>query len=432
MQKNYGSLSNKKITEKKKKTCLQNFGVEHPLQNKIIYNKVKESYIKHYGVDHWTKSNNYKEKFEKIYQSSNKKEIAIKNLINTLNVYDLEYLNGYNRNISTVKVKCKKCRTIFDFRVVSSYNDSCWVCPKCYPHNKRKTISQPEFEIKNYLLELGIKEEDIIQNSRKIIHGKELDIYIPSKNLAIEFNGLYWHASNNNSWFKNMIPKDKNYHLEKTQLCEKLGIKLITIFEDEWLYKKDIVKDLIKSNICKNNTVYARNCKIKNLSVSECNQFINKNHIQGCGHSKIKLGLIYNNTIVCTMTFSQSKNNSYEINRFCNKLNTTVVGGASKLLKYFINNYHPSKIISYADRRYSQGKLYEKLGFQFIKNTVPNYWWFGNGINQRKHRSNFTKKSILEKNPNLDKNKTDIELMTELGYSLIYDCGSKLYKLQCD
>lgn len=432
LSKNYGSLSNPEISKKKKETCLKRFGVEHPLQSKEIYEKVKETYKKHYGVDHYSSSEEYKKRYNKIYESSKKKEIAIKNLINTISKYDLEYIDGYDRNTSTVKVKCKKCQTEFNFRVVTSYNDSCWVCPTCYPNHKRSNISQNEFEIRNYLESIGIKKSDMIFNSRKIIYPQELDIYIPSKNLAIEFDGLYWHASNNNSWIKNMIPKHKNYHMDKTDACERKGIKLLTIFEDDWIYKKDIVKDIIKSNLCHNQKIYARNCQIKLLSVNECNHFLNSNHIQGCGHSKIKIGLINNDELVSVMTFSNSKNNTCEINRFSTKLGFRVIGGASKLLKYYISSYQPSKIISYADRKYSTGTLYNKLGFKFIRNTKPNYWWFGNGINIRKHRSNFTKSIILKKNPNLDSSKSDIDLMTELGYSIIYDCGSKLYELQCN
>jgi hypothetical protein len=254
-----------------------------------------------------------------------------------------------------------------------------------------------------------------------IISPNQLDIYIPSKKLAIEFNGLYWH---------NELHVDKNYHLNKTELCEKLGIQLIHIFEDEWLYKEDIVKSRLRNILgLTENKIFGRKCIIKEITPKESKEFLNKNHIQGSVNSKIKLGLYYEGELVSLMSFNHIRNNSndnsYDLVRFCNKLNTNIIGGADKLLKYFINNYKPKQIISYADRRWSQGNLYEKLGFNFIHYSKPNYFYII-GKN-RKHKSNFKYKLLVKQG--FDKNKKEHQIMIDRGIYRIYDCGVKKYEL---
>jgi hypothetical protein len=239
--------------------------------------------------------------------------------------------------------------------------------------------------------------------------------------LGIEFNGLYWHSD---------IYKDKNYHLDKTKLANSKGYRLIHIFEDEWINKEDIVKSIInnKLNII-DKKIYARNCEIREVKPKESSIFLEKNHIQGKINSFIKLGLYYNNELVSLMTFgklrkslgSNSKDGDFEMYRFCNKLNYSIVGGASKLFKYFINNFGVNKIVSYSDNRYFDGSLYEKLGFIYNGETKPSYWYAKN-IN-RYHRFKF-RKDVLVKD-GYDPNKTEKEIMKERGYNRIYDCGNK-------
>ena len=285
-------------------------------------------------------------------------------------------------------------------------------CPNC-----TLRVSKLEKELQNFISSLNISFEE---SNRTILNGKELDIYIPSHNLGIEFDGLYWHSE---------LYKDKNYHLNKTELCEAKGIKLIHIFEDEWLYKKDIVKSRIKNilNITENK-IYARKCEIKEVSIKSKGKFLNENHIQGTVGSKVNLGLYHNSELVSLMTFGKRptfNNSEYELIRFCNKLNTTVIGGASKLLKHFIKNYQPKEIISYADRRWSNGNLYEVLGFNFVSNTEPN-WFIING-NYRYHRVKYQKHKLV--NQGYDESKTAHKICIDNNFYRIYDCGTKKYEL---
>lgn len=268
-------------------------------------------------------------------------------------------------------------------------------------------------------------------NDRTLIYPKEIDILCSS--FGIEYDGLMWH-SEGNSKHKMFDGKNmKNRHLIKTNLCEDQGIQLFHIFSNEWLNenKKEIWKSVINSKLNKTTRIYARKCKIKELDTATIKEFENNNHLQGYGVSKIRLGLYYNDELVSSMSFGKSRYNKaieYELIRFCSKLNTTVVGGASKLLKYFERTYKPKSIISFANRRWSQGNLYEKLGFEFIENTNPNYFYFKGGDDAKLlSRVQFQKHKLKDKLEIFDENLSESKNMYNNGYRKIYDCGNKKY-----
>jgi hypothetical protein len=275
-----------------------------------------------------------------------------------------------------------------------------------------------------YVKSLNIK---VVVHDRLIIGPKELDIVIPSKKIAIEYCGLYWHSE--------LMDKNNDYHLDKLESCNRKGHSLITIFEDEWVNKRDIVMSRLKSvlNIKENvAVVYARNCTIKPINTKEARLFCEENHLQGYTGSSIKLGAFYQDELVSVMTFSKpslskgaknSKEGVFELSRFCSKLNTSVVGGASKLLSYFRNNYVWNQIFSYADRRWSNGNLYEKIGFSFDSSTQPNYWYFVKGDITRLHRF------ALRKRYEEPKSKTEWELRQAQGLNRVWDCGNLKYTI---
>ena len=285
-----------------------------------------------------------------------------------------------------------------------------------------KKYDKSELAIIEFIKSLNI---NIKHNDRKILNGKELDIFIPEYNLAIEYNGLYWHSEEY---------LNKDYHLNKTNECEANSIQLIHIFEDEWLYKRDIIKSRLKNIFgLTENKIYGRKCVIKEVTSKDSKDFLDNNHIQGNINTTINIGLYYNNKLVSLMTFNKPRLgigtnfNGYELSRFCNKLDTTVIGGADKLLKYFIKTYNPKEIISYADRRWSQGNLYEKIGFTKKNINKPNYSYII-GLN-RKHRFGY-RKEILKKDGFDTKNKTEHEIMLERKIYRIYDCGTITYNLK--
>lgn len=286
-------------------------------------------------------------------------------------------------------------------------------CPKC-----TKFVSSYELEIVKFIESIGIS--DLQTTVRNIDSINEIDILSESHKLAIEFNGLYWHSD---------IFKNKKYHLNKTEKMNSFGYRLIHIFEDEWIDKKDICKSII-SNAFRKNTckLFARKCDIREVSYSDCKIFLNSNHIQGNCQSKFRYGLYFNNELVSLMTFgnlrknlgSDSKENHYELLRFCSKQNTNVVGAASKLFKHFIIQKNPEYIVSFCDRRYGTGNLYNVLGFQFEYNSPENYFYV-KGL--KKYNRFLFRKDILI-SEGFDPSKTESQIMKERGYLKIYDCGS--------
>lgn len=319
---------------------------------------------------------------------------------------------SYEKSVSKVTITCNTCNNQFIQAPYSHIQGK--GCPKCVNNGIPSTF---ENELLSFITSLGL---NCHQSERLILKGKEIDIYIPELKVGIEFNGLYWHSDK----FK----KDKNYHLNKTLNCEKEGIRLIQIFEDEWVNKKEIVKSRILNIIGKTQSkIWARKCEIREVNNNESLVFLEKNHIQGKMGAKIKLGLYFENKLVSLMTFGNLRKNlgqnseeeTYELLRFCNKLNTSVIGGASKLFKFFIKNYDPKYVTSYADRRWSMGELYQKLNFNFKHNTNPNYFYVR--ADKRENRFKYRKDVLVKQG--FDSSKTEREIMKERGYNRIYDCG---------
>ena len=290
-------------------------------------------------------------------------------------------------------------------------------CPKC-----AFTHSKGEDEVFAFIEEL-IGKGNVIQRDRKTLEGEELDIFIPSLNLAIEYNGLYWHSE---------ISKDKDYHLNKTIKCEERGIRLFHIFEDEWQMKQEIVKSMLSSLIVHNNKkIYARKCEIRSISSKESKEFLNANHLQGECNSQIRYGLYYDNELMSLMTFGKSRHfvgngkSEWELLRFCTKCGYTVTGGASKLFNHFVENHEVNEIISYADRRWSNGNVYDILGFTQYNQSKPNYYY----IIGKKRVYRFTmRKQVLISKFGCPPEMTEKEFCYSKGWYRIYDCGCLCYK----
>ena len=308
--------------------------------------------------------------------------------------YFEKYIEPYNDNIDMKEVyyqfmhdlkgrpHCCMCNTEVSFSPTA--NEYRKFCDKhLYGFNK----SSQEIELGKFIDLLNI---NVIKNTQNVIHG-ELDFYFPNNNIAIEYNGCWWHSDKF---------KEKEYHYNKWKQCKEKGIQLIFIWEDDLLYKRDIVYSLIKSKLGIYDTrIYARKTIIKEVPYTITKEFINKNYLQGYSIDKIRLGLYYNNELVSIMTFGKSRfksdNDDIEIIRFCNKLNYQIIGGASKLFSYFKKYYNYKNIISYVECDISNGKLYEKLGMSYISRS-DNWKWMYKGI--RYNRLNKIKNSIHKQN----------------------------------
>jgi hypothetical protein len=391
-----------KWKESYKKTSIEKYGVEHPWQNKEILQKgVNTSFKK--------RKNNYIRKI----QSKLPKNYT---LIDTFKKKD-------NLRITSI-IHCHKCDSNFEIdnnllydRTIRNRTELCAVC-----NPVGKSFSGLEKELVSFIQ--NNYEGEIILNSRDLINPFEIDIYLPGLNLAFEFNGLYWHSELN---------KDRNYHYMKTKLCDDKKVQLIHIWEDDWFNKEEIVKSMILNKLNKtHNRIYGRKCEVKEVTDTKLiRKFLDQNHIQGYSNSRYKIGLYYKGDLVSLMTFSKPRkmmgqkmiDNEYELARFCNKLNYTIIGGASKLFKYFIRNYNPDKIISFSDNSYSNGNLYNNLGFEYVEQKVKlNYYWVLD--KKRHHRYNFRKQSLVKMG--YDINKSEAEIMYEdVGAFRIWGSGNK-------
>lgn len=281
-----------------------------------------------------------------------------------------------------------------------------------------------EKDISDYIKAL-IPDHAIILNDRNIIKPLELDIVIPEKHIAIEYDGLYWHSQQRGG-------KDNKYHLNKLQKCNDAGYRLITLFEDEWIFKKEIVKNRLKHILTNEKGLYARKCTISEISSHLAKNFVDLYHIQGYTQCSVRLGAYYNDQLVAIMTFAKGniskgnkfKENIWELSRFCTSC--SVVGIAGKLLKYFEKKYNPTNIYTFADRRWSEGNMYKQIGFNFVGFTPVNYWYIPPNEIIRIHRYNFRKDRI--KHLTSKENMTEWDIMKDQGYDKIYDCGNMKFE----
>lgn len=427
------------IKEKVAKNNIEKYGVKTTLLVQAVQEKIKQSLIDNYGVDSPGKSKELRQKgmdtcLEKyghvVYPHSTEGRIEVrKSLKERYNVTSIAQLQ-YSQEVRDL---LQDTKLFHDEYYAIGINGICEKYPELnYVMIRNKLLregitdvikyTKPEHFIKDILDENNIEYEF---NTIKVIPPQELDFYIPSHNLAIEVCGLYWH--------RHTLLKDSHYHVKKLEACLAQGIQLITIFSDQIEEHAEIVKERIKSKL----KLLPRIFHARKLTVTDehnrkdINSFINQYHIQGskCGNANIVA--LDNGYICAAMTFGPlrrslgNKNpipNSYEMYRFVAAGN--IPGIASRLFKFFVDNYQPSSIISFSDRCWGEGNLYSNLGFAKIQSNGPNYWYTKDYIH-KVHRFGFTKHSLVAKG--YDKNMTESQIMESLNYGKIYDCGSVKY-----
>ena len=382
---------------KMKKNNLEKWVVENPFQLESVKEKSRKTNLEKFGVEFISQSTDIKKKIRKKISELDKDSVNRKREVTNLekwgvkNVSQSEEIKGKKEETNIKNWGSSNNKKAEIFRTVK------WktiICTECNPINKHQ--SGKEILLLNYIK--SIYSGEVVQNFR--IERMEIDIYLPQLNLGFEFNGVWWHSDEY---------KRKSFHLDKTNFFTKREIKLIHIWEDDWDIKSDIIKSQIKNWLGLSNRIWARNCHVKEVTVSDSIEFLNKNHIQGGIGSNLKLGLYYKNELISLMTFDNLEGRkrmttgNWNINRFCNKLGSTVVGGASKIFKYFIKNYEVKRVISYSDKDWSTGGLYEKLNFTKISESSVDYKYVVDG--KRVHKSNF---KGIEK---------------EITYPKIWDCG---------
>lgn len=428
------------------------FGVDHHLQTNESLDKMKKTNQNLYGKNYTLQLDKTRENLKKYnnihfncdyYFSSdkhlgnilNQKISKIQNILEANNIsFDVSEYEKLRTKLETGKLKyikynltCNTCNNEFE----SSFEITP-ICRKCFPLT---SVSKQQYEFKLFLEELNV---NFIENTRKIIYPFEIDFYIPDYNLAIELNGNYYHSE--------LSGKLKDYHLNKSILCHSQNIKLIHIFEDEWINKKEIIMSRIKNMLYKtNNTLYARKGTVKTVSFNDKKSFLEQNHIQGNDTSFCNLGLYIDGSLCSIMTFSKPRlalkanknyNNKFvEISRFCTKLYCNVIGGFEKILNFFIkNNSDIKEIVTFADCRWSgldnTKTVYNKCNFKFVHLTPPNYFYmFKNNYFNRYHRFTYNKQRLI-KLFNADNSMTEWDIAQSNKMDRIWDCGSMKFSLK--
>lgn len=428
--------------EQIKATCHERYGVDNPMKASLIrenyyrdfYNrnfdeitkKIKQTKQEkygdpnfsnrtqaastnqlRYGVDNPAKSDDVKDKISKKLRKRSYEHHPMKYQMTPLFSID-DYVPG-----KKMLWKCNKCDNTIEGMV---WNGKFSRCTQCFPYS----TSLEEQELYEFVREALPKDIEIIRNTRDIITPKELDIYIPELSLAIEYAGLYWHSDRT---------KAPEYHINKYKQCKEKGIRLLTIYSDDFTERRDIIKSRLNSILgCSINRLYARKCEVRTVSSQESKDFLNRTHIQGWCVSKYRLGLYYDDNLVSLMTFSNSRftKNEYELLRYSSENNTTVVGGASKLLKAFLSLTTDNKknIVTYSSNDFGYTEFYKNLGFDHISETAPGYAYYNfyNSGNRKISRNAVQKhKIILEEHELL---MTEKEIMKSRGYERVYDCGN--------
>lgn len=447
----YGShscLGSKDIREKVKKTCLERYGVENAGASESAKAKIKSTCQERYGTNSPVEA---KEVRDKMLKTLNEKyggdspfasqEVREKAKATCLERYGVENVFELEEFRNIEKMRASKLAP-YDFsclhdkdkinKLIRSPGGWKNVAPLIGYSTNTHTVtykrlreygfdcmprSAPEIEIKAFIESLGF---EVAHNSRKIIYPYELDLYIPEKNLAIEYNGVHWHSS----YRKEDDDYISTYHLNKTKLCNEQNIDLLHIFENEWNENKEIWKSVIRSKLGKSeNVIYARKCEFKIIESKVANEFCIINHLQGKVNASICYGLYYGDLLVMVATFGKPryrKDVDLELLRMCSLMNYSIIGGASKLLSKI-----DKSIVSYGNKRWSNGNVYKKLGFEYLYDSPPSHYYSKCG--KMWHRSSFMKHKLPLIIKDYDPSLTAVENCYRNGYGRIWDCGSSVW-----
>lgn len=414
-------FQSKEIQDKSHNTAVKRYGIDYMLiartafleknQNKnpfVVYQeKIKNSLMRKYGVDHPLKDTDILKKSQDTLSNNH-------GVTNPSQLHISQESYQILEDFEKFKSLCKK-HSLKDLTTLLNVSESIiWNRHDRYNLDfySKKSRSQYEEEIANWL-----DQNDISYIRNYKINSKTVDFLI-DQNFAIEFNGLYTHSENSNYGKKLKI--DSKYHYSKYIDCRAQNIKLFTVFEDEWNQRKSIIKNriLVITNKATKG-ISARKCAITSIDSLTAINFLNQYHLQGGIPSSIYLGAFYENQLIAVMTFKVNKN-SYELNRYASDFQIHP-GLFSKMLSYFEKNYDYDFVYSFSDNRWGWGEVYDSNGFSVDSYVKPDY--FVTNYKIREHKFNW-RKSRIQSRFNIDiTNKTELELIHELKWDRIWDCG---------
>lgn len=404
------------LYERLRKGTIKVHGVANASLSPAIVTKRRQTMQDRYGVDHVGQLDRT--------QINKRRAQGRASRLSALGNIELHKVMQNKNGCDRVEFTCSDCNahhnasvSALEWRSIHASS----LCPECGLYTRGSIAEQ---QVADFIK--SVYAGTMIRNDRTLLLGNkalELDILLPDINIAVEYNGMFWH-----SYDSVETSKQRNKHQYKTNECEKLGIQLIQVFESEWTTQQELVKSRLRNILGHSERIFARKTKVIELSNEQHKMFINDNHIQGFIPTQVAYGLEHNGTIVASMTFSMpryNKNYEWELIRYATKSGTTVVGGASKLFSHFITTRNAKSVISYADRRWSQGNVYKTLGFEFLHNSPPNYFYLAkNDLMSPLNRHQFQKHKLAHKLEIFDSSLTEAENMFNNGYRRIWDCGN--------
>ena len=415
--------------ERAQATMLTRYGAKTTLESTELKTKVENTNKLRYGVTNLLKDPKYRKYMHDLANTYEAKEKAKTNRKKTIN-------KKYNRDFVTQATISSEALATLNNKdeLLSLYSTMS-------ASEIAEKLNVSDVTVGNYLSKHGIEiihrttssaEKEIrrllssinFTKNRAVLSGVEIDLYSEEHHIGIEFNGNYWHSE---------VFKDKYYHRDKSYKALEKGVFLFHIFEYEWIdvrTKTAITNMLYNLFHLNKESIYARNCVCRDVTVNEAKDFLNKNHVQGETNAQIRVGLYCKEELVSLMEFttnSINKKYSYELNRFCSKAGANVVGGASKLFKYFIKKYQPDSIISYSDIAKTRGTLYDILGFKHVHTTLPQYHWTNGNVTYSRYQTQ--RKKLIQygwlNSP--DDKRTESQIMRLHNFHRIYDCGKKVW-----
>ena len=415
----------------RERTCLSRYGYSSPMQCQSIKDKRKSTCIEKYGMQGHPLTTSALSKIitdpskidEYIQFKANPKDYILKHYPDHLpSIYQLIDQLGVSNT------------PIYNILINNSCNDL--IC-----HN----YSNMEDEVTKFIQSL-LPDIVIERNNRKIIAPQEIDIYLPEYQIGIECNPASTHNSSIiDAWGGQ--PKHYKYHQNKSFAAQKADVFLFHIFGYEWVNKKDIMKSMIANLLhVANRRLNGRDTYVCEISGTECKTFLNNNHRQGYTTSKVRLGLRLrsNDELVSVMTFGHMRNTMgknlssdedvWELSRFCSLINTSVRGAGSKLFKAFLHMYNPNRVVSFSDIAHTTGKLYSKLGFNYVSTTSPSYVWSDIYDNVYYHRVSCQKQYLkrLLNDQSIDINDTERHIMESHKFVRLYDSGVIRWEYTCE
>lgn len=425
------SAQSEVVKEKIKASNLKKYGVDYSFQAEVVKDKIKATSLERYGVDNPSKLDIIK---NRIVESNRKnlgvdypmqsKDVLDKSRVTSLEKYGTEYPNQseiVKQHIKESSLRIYGVEHPFMSDVVigkvlntnlERYGVPCYLM--LTKRWEEANDSKPNRDFAELL------DDNNITYEREFRCGKYSYDFKIGNNL-VEINPTATHNTHFNPYGKNRI--DDMYHFNKSNIANVIGYNVIHVFD--WDDKGKIIS-LLKNR----DTLYARKCVVRLVDSVECNQYLMAYHLQGkCNNQTIRLGLYYSNQLVSLMTFGKShfnKNYEYELLRYCASHN--VIGGAEKLFKYFVDNYKPKSIVSYCDTSKFSGKVYDTLGFKYVKTNSPRKHWYS-----KKEKRHITDGLLLSQGydrlfkENHGKGTSNEELILARGYLPVYDCGQATY-----